>query len=120
MYEVDQYRDAYREGLFARALGLSCDVNPYPEHSREAFLWIHGWWLIQDEVEIARERGPLGSVHQLRLDEVPPNFPPEREDPVNHSILRRNLEAIRPLATGFLLAAAGFSLCYAVLRIFLL
>jgi hypothetical protein len=34
--------------------------------------------------------------------------------------LRRNLEAIRPLATGFLLAAAGFSLCYAVLRIFLL
>jgi len=57
MYEVDQYRDAYREGLFARALGLSCDVNPYPEHSREAFLWIHGWWLIQDEVEIARDRG---------------------------------------------------------------
>jgi hypothetical protein len=120
MYEVDQYRDAYREGLFARALGLSCDVNPYPEQSREAFLWIHGWWLIQDEAEIARERGSLSSLHHLQLDEVSPNFPHDREDPLNLSILRRTVEAIRPLATGLLLAAAGFSLCYAVLRIFLL
>ena len=120
MYEVDQYRDAYREGLFARALGFSCDVNPYPEQSREAFLWIHGWWLIQDEAEIARERGSLSSLHHLQLDEVSPNFLHEREDPIIHSILRRTVEAIRPLATGLLLAAAGFSLCYAVLRIFLL
>ena len=120
MYEVDQYRDAYREGLFARALGLSCDVNPYPEHSREAFLWIHGWWLIQDAAEMARERESLSSLHHLQLDEVSPNFLHEREDPVIHSILRRTVEAIRPLATGLLLAAAGFSLCYAVLRIFLL
>ena len=119
MYEVDQYRDAYREGLFARALGLSCDVNPYPEHSREAFLWIHGWWLIQDEAEIARERGSL-TLHHLRLDEVSPSFLQEREDPLIRSILRQIVAAVRPLLTGLLLAAAGFSLCYAVLRIFLL
>ena len=120
MYEVDQHRDAYREGLFARALGLSCDVNPYPDHSREAFLWIHGWWLIQDEAEIARERGSLSSLHHLQLDEVSPNFPHERGDPVSLSISRQIAEAVRPLLTGLLLAAAGFSLCYAVLRIFLL
>ena len=30
MYEVDQYRDAYREGLFARALGLSSTSTPIP------------------------------------------------------------------------------------------
>jgi hypothetical protein len=120
MYEVDQYRDAYREGLFARALGLSCDVNPYPEHSREAFLWIHGWWLIQDEAEIGRERGSLGSPHHLQLDEVTPNFPDRRQGPLIRSILRQIVEAVRPLLTGLLLAAAGFSLCYAILRIFLL
>jgi hypothetical protein len=120
MYEVDQYRDAYREGLFARALGLSCDVNPYPEHSREAFLWIHGWWLIQDEAEIARERGSLSSLHHLQLDEVSPNFLHGREAPLDRSKLRQIVEAVRPLVTGLLLAAAGFSLCYAVLRIFLL
>ena len=56
MYEVDQNRDAYREGLLARALGRSCDGNPYPEHSREASLWIYGWWLIQDAAEIAPAR----------------------------------------------------------------
>ena len=120
MYEVDQYRDAYREGLFARALGLSCDGNPYPEHSREAFLWIHGWWLIQDEAEIARERGSLSSLHHLQLDEVSPNFLHGREAPLDRSTLRQIVEAVRPLVTGLLLAAAGFSLCYAVLRIFLL
>ena len=121
MYEVDQNRDAYREGLLARALGRSCDGNPYPEHSREASLWIYGWWLIQDAAEIAPGANfEPSSPRQFQFDEVAPNFLHQPEDPLIRSILRQTVEATRPLLTGLLLAAAGFSLSYAVLRIFLL
>ena len=124
MYEVDQYRDAYREGLFARALGLSCDVNPYPEQSREAFLWIHGWWLIQDAGEIAPadefERGSPSFPNYFIYTEAPSAFLDERADPPIRSAINQTVEVVRLAVTGFLLAAAGFALSYWLLRAALL
>lgn len=124
MYQVDQNQDAYREGLFARALGRSCDGNPYPGHTREAVLWIHGWWLIQDAEEMAptEEFGheQLSRPSRFRFDDVSPNFPRERQRQAIRSFLIHAAETTRSLLTGFLLAATGFFLSYAVLRIFLL
>jgi len=124
MYEVDQSHDAYREGLFARAMGRSCDGNPYPEYSRDAFLWIHGWWLIQDAGEIAPadefERGSPSFPTPFIYAEAPSTFLDERADPPIRSAPNQTVEVVRLAVTGFLLAAAGFSLCYAGLRVFLL
>ena len=124
MYEVDQSQDAYREGLFARALGRSCHGNPYPEHSREAFLWIHGWWLIQDAGEIAPadefERGPPSFPTYFIYTGAPSTFLDERADPPIRSAINQTVEVVRLAVTGFLLAAAGFSLSYWLLRVVLL
>jgi hypothetical protein len=123
MYEVDQNRDAYREGLFARALGRSCDGNPYPEHSRDALLWIHGWWLIPDGRETAPtefEHESPSSLTYFALDEVSPIFSREHD---NHPIRRlwiQMVEPVRHLLRGLLLAAAVFCFSYAVLHVFLL
>ena len=124
MYEVDQYRDAYREGLFARALGLSCDVNPYPEHSRDALLWIHGWWLIQDAGEIPpadefEPESPSSPAHFQFIDD-PVYFIHERADLPLRSVLNQTVEIAGLAATGFLLAGAGFLLSDWLLSIFLL
>jgi hypothetical protein len=124
MYEVDQNRDAYREGLFARALGRSCDGNPYPEHSRDALLWIHGWWLIPDGTETApteefEYESPSSPTH-FELDEVSPNFSREHEDQPIRSLWIQTVEAVRHLLRGLLLAAAVFCSSYAVLHIFVL
>jgi len=124
MYEVDQSQDAYREGLFARALGRSCHGNPYPEHSREALLWIHGWWLIQDAGEIAPadefEHGSPSFPNYFIYTEAPSTFLDERADPPILSALNQTVEVVRLAVTGFLLAAAGFSLSYWLLRVVLL
>jgi hypothetical protein len=124
MYEVDQSQDAYREGLFARALGRSCHGNPYPEDSREAFLWIHGWWLIQDAGEIAPadefDGGSPSSPNYFIYTEAPSTFLDERADPPGLSALNQTVEVVRLAATGFLLAAAGFALSYWLLRVALL
>jgi hypothetical protein len=124
MYEVDQYRDAYREGLFARALGRSCHGNPYPEQSREAFLWIHGWWLIQDAGEIAPadefDRGSPSFPNYFIYTEAPSAFLDERADPPIRSAINQTVEVVRLAVTGFLLAAAGFALSYWLLRAALL
>ena len=124
MYEVDQNQDAYREGLFARALGRPCRRNPYPEHSREAFLWIHGWWLIQDAGEIAPadefESASPSLPTPFIYTEGPSTFLDGRADQPTRSAWNRTIEVMRLAGTGFVLAAAGFSFCYAVLRVFLL
>ena len=117
MYEVDQNRDAYREGLFARALGRSCDGNPYPEHSRDAVLWIHGWWLIPDGTETAPTQE---SPTDFELDEVPPNFSQRHDDQPIRSLWIQAVEVVRHMLSGLLLAAAVFCSSYAVLHVFLL
>jgi hypothetical protein len=124
MYEVDQNQEAYREGLFARALGRSCGGNPYPEHSRDALLWIHGWWLIPDGSETAPaeefERESPRSPPLFQLDEAPPNFLGEGEHEPNCALWCQTVESARHVVRGLLLAAAVFCLSYAVLHIFLL
>jgi hypothetical protein len=39
----DQHCDAFREGLFVRALGRASGNNPYPPNSKESVLWERGW-----------------------------------------------------------------------------
>ena len=124
MYEVVQNQDAYREGLFARALGRSCCGNPYPEHSREGSLWIHGWWLIRDAGEIAPpddfELGSPSLLTAFIYTEAPSTFLDGRADQPIRCVLNRTIEVVRLSVAGFLLAAAGFSLSYGLLRVFLL
>jgi hypothetical protein len=124
MYEVDQNREAYREGLFARALGRSCDGNPYPEHSRDALLWIHGWWLIPDGAETAPadefERESPGSSPLFQLDDASLNFLWEGEDQPICSLWIQTVESVRHVLRGLLLAAVVFCFSYAVLHVFLL
>jgi hypothetical protein len=123
MYEVDQNREAYREGLFARALGRSLVGNPYPEHSRDALLWIHGWWLIPDGAETAPaeefEHDSPSYLARFELDEVLPNFSQEHQDQPIHLWLQ-TVEVVLHLLRGVLLAAAVFSLSYVALRTFFL
>jgi hypothetical protein len=45
---------AYREGLFARALGKPGRANPYRRGSHESFYWREGWHMI-DECESDKE-----------------------------------------------------------------
>jgi hypothetical protein len=124
MYEVDQSQDAYRKGLLARALGRSCHGNPYPEHSREAFHWIHGWWLIQDAGEIAPadefDRGSPSFPNYFIYTEAPSTVLDERADPPILSAINQTVAVVRLAVTGFLLAAAGFALSYWLLRVVLL
>jgi hypothetical protein len=44
----DKTRDAFREGLFVRALGRPCSSNPYPPNSNERSLWESGWRLVDE------------------------------------------------------------------------
>jgi hypothetical protein len=124
MYEVDQGQDAYREGVFARALGRSCHVNPYPEYSRDGLLWIHGWWLIQDAGEIPPadefERASPNFPAPFIYTDAPSTFLVERANLPLRSVLNQTVETVRLAAMGFLLAAAGFSLSYWILSIFML
>ena len=120
MYEVDQSQDAYREGLFARALGRSCRGNPYPEQSREAFLWIHGWCAGEIAPADEFDRGSPSFPNYFIYTEAPSTFLDERADPPIRSALNQTVEVARLAVTGFLLAAAGFSLAYWLLRVVLL
>jgi hypothetical protein len=51
MAEVEKERtqDAFREGLFVRALGRPCSINPYPPHASESLLWEKGWRLVDGD-----------------------------------------------------------------------
>jgi hypothetical protein len=50
--EADQDQAAYREGVFARALGRSADCNPYHPASGDGQLWRQGWRLIDARRDI--------------------------------------------------------------------
>jgi hypothetical protein len=50
--EADQDQAAYREGVFARALGRSADCNPYHPASGDGQLWRQGWLLIEARRDI--------------------------------------------------------------------
>jgi hypothetical protein len=39
----EQTQEAFRQGLFVRALGRPCNSNPYPPNSDESALWEKGW-----------------------------------------------------------------------------
>lgn len=50
--EADQDQAAYREGVFARALGRSVKCNPYRPTSGDGLLWEQGWRLIDARRDI--------------------------------------------------------------------
>jgi hypothetical protein len=51
MAEVEkaQTQEAFREGLFVRALGRPCSANPYPLNSNEHALWEKGWRMVDED-----------------------------------------------------------------------
>jgi hypothetical protein len=49
----EQTQDAFREGLFVRALGRPCSANPYSPNSSEGLLWAKGWRLVDENGENA-------------------------------------------------------------------
>jgi hypothetical protein len=56
--EKEQTQDAFREGLFVRALGWACSTNPHPPNSDEHILWEKGWWLIDTHRESLHRQTP--------------------------------------------------------------
>lgn len=48
--EKKQTQDAFREGLFVRALGRTCSSNPYPPNSDESALWEKGWRSVDENI----------------------------------------------------------------------
>jgi len=109
----------------ARALGRSCGRNPYPEHSREASLWIHGWWLVQEAAaappadEFEYEPPSLPAHFQFEDPSSRDSLEQREEEPVVYSS-SRTVGTLRALLNGLLLAAAWFLLFYSILRLFLL
>jgi hypothetical protein len=122
MSELHQNQDTYREGLFARALGRSCRCNPYPEDSDAAARWIHGWWLIDENAPSAlareSEQGSGDYPAQFHFDDAPPDVPMEQAKSALDTLLEDAVEMARTIATGLLLAIAGFTSSYLVLRLF--
>jgi hypothetical protein len=120
MTEVDQDQNAYREGLFARALGRACNSNPYPEHSKDAVLWIHGWWL----TPAAASFPPVARVEPISPSEL------RCYDSATSGYLASETRQIRYCATlaiatvrtvfiGVLLSVAAFALTDVFLSVFL-
>jgi hypothetical protein len=124
MSQLAQNVDAYREGLFARALGQSCRCNPYPEDSDDEAHWILGWWLIEGNAASTLdddfEQGWAGHSACLSVDDASREFVRDRANSTAPLGLGQTVEVAQTLATGILLAVAGFALSYAILRSFLL
>ena len=62
--EKDQTQDAFREGLFVRALGRPSSTNPYPPHSDERALWEKGWRSVDER---GQNVPPADARSRLRL-----------------------------------------------------
>jgi hypothetical protein len=62
--EEEQTQDAFREGLFVRALGRPCSANPYPQNSSQGLLWEKGWRLVDEDGENAP---PTGAISLVKL-----------------------------------------------------
>ena len=119
MFDVHQGHVAYREGLFARALGRSCDSQPYPEQSKDAALWIQGWWLLPEaaettflEQELEYDAAAGLALFQLdpRFDDLSP-LSPRRDTPRASaiSLWAQTRYAARYVGVGALLAATSFT-----------
>lgn len=66
MTKIDTDQEAYREGLFVRALGRPCSSNPYPPNSKENVLWEKGWRLIDTHSDGAAWRdSPVTATHSV-------------------------------------------------------
>jgi hypothetical protein len=109
MNPIVQTRDVFREGLFARALGRSCLDNPYQEDSKEASVWIQGWWLIQDDVSPAEE-----FIYTHSLD-VSPNVCPGNTGRDTRNLWHKTSLALRVVA-ALLLGVVAFLFSYSTLR----
>ena len=68
--ERQRLQEAYREGIFIRALGRPC-CNPYPPDTIENNLWEKGWRLI----DATREERSLDPF----VTNVVPDFTPEKQ-----------------------------------------
>jgi hypothetical protein len=68
--EKERAQDAFREGLFVRALGRPCSANPYPPNSNEGLLWEKGWRSVDEDGENAL---PADATSRIRLV---PSFTP--------------------------------------------
>jgi hypothetical protein len=113
MTEVDQDQDAYREGLFARALGRACDSNPYPEHSKEAVLWIHGWWLTPAAASFPPVDRELGFY-----DSATSGYLASETRQIRYCVTLA-IATVRTVFVGALLSVVAFALTDVFLRVFL-
>jgi hypothetical protein len=120
MTEVDQDQDAYREGLFARALGRACDSNPYPARSKDGVLWIHGWWL----TPVAASLPPVDQAEPISPSELWCYYSAtggflESENRKIGNWATLAIAAARTVFIGLLLSFAAFALTHILLRVFL-
>jgi hypothetical protein len=74
--ERQRFQEAYREGIFTRALGRPCS-NPYPPETIENTLWEKGWRLI----DAAREERTLDPFVMKLVPDFTPEKPPARREP---------------------------------------
>jgi hypothetical protein len=101
--EEEQTQDAFREGLFVRALGRPCTANPYPRNSREGLLWEKGWRSVDADGENAP---PTDATSRIKLvPEFTPGVAPTkaRREPTKSLIAIflssvRIIEALRIVA----------------------
>jgi hypothetical protein len=91
--EKKQTQDAFREGLFVRALGRACSSNPYPPDSDEHALWEKGWRSVDENVP------PPEAGHRIKL--VPEFMPGARANAPRRGLLK--------LPESFALLAARFT-----------
>jgi hypothetical protein len=93
----DDRQDAFREGLFVRALGRASSANPYIASSDENVLWEKGWRSI-DETAAANSAIPATKVVST--------FIPNRPLPVSSATpLARCIEVILAVAIAGLILA---------------
>jgi hypothetical protein len=93
----DDRQDAFREGLFVRALGRASSTNPYIANSDENVLWEKGWRSI-DEMAATSSAVPA--------TKLVPNFVPDRPLPVSSATpLARCIEVILAVAIAGLILA---------------
>lgn len=76
MREIEKDQDAYREGLFVRALGRTRSSNPYSQDTLQSVLWEKGWTLIDTPTENIRENIPMWDA-VLQPVGPRPEFAPE-------------------------------------------
>jgi hypothetical protein len=74
--ERQRFQEAYRDGIFTRALGRPCS-NPYPPETIENTLWEKGWRLI----DAAREERALDPFVMKLVPDFTPEKPPARREP---------------------------------------